>query len=173
LCDADVERLLAALDAATGPIERRDRALFATMLRCGLRLGSALGLDVSDIDFAMGEIFLRTLKGGGSASVVMPDDVASVLREHIGARSGGPVFVGSGGERIGARHARRRLAGWSTRAGIAGGVHPHQLRHTCGQRAYRRTKDVLVVASVLLHRSISSAAIYAHADREAVRRALA
>lgn len=173
LTEADTAKLLDALDGATSSIERRDRVLFVTMLRCGLRLGSALGLDVEDVDYARGELVLRTLKGGGEASAVMPDDVAEMLREHIGARTGGPVFVGSGGERLGARHARRRLAEWGMRAGVAGGVHPHQLRHTCGERAYRRTGDVLVVASVLLHRSVSSAAIYAHADREMVRRALA
>jgi integrase len=171
LSDADAGKLLAALDGARTAEERRDRALFVTMLRCGLRLGSALGLDVGDIDFDAGEIHVRVLKNGGEDLVVMPADVADLLREHAGGRASGPVFLASHGGRIGARHVRRRLEQWSARAGIAS-THPHALRHTCGQRIYRRTKDVLVVASALLHRSVASAAVYARADRAAVRAAM-
>jgi integrase/recombinase XerC len=171
LTDGDAAKLLAVLAEATTPIEVRDRALFTVMLRCGLRLGSALGLDIGDVDFAEGELALRTLKGGGHASAVMPDDVGSILREHIGPRTTGPVFVGAGGERIGARHARRRLAEWSGRAGLAS-IHPHALRHTFGQRLYLRTRDVVLVAAAMTHRSISSSQVYVRADREAVRRAI-
>jgi len=171
LSDVDAAKLLAALADASTMLERRDRAMFVVMLRCGLRLGSTLGLDVDDVDFAARELLLRSIKGGGEASAVMPDDVAALLRDHVGQRTGGALFLGSHGARIGARHARRRLAQWSKRAGIAS-THPHALRHTCGQRIYRRTKDVLVVASALLHRSVASAAIYARADRAAVRAAM-
>ncbi len=172
LSDVDAAKLLGALAGAHGADELRDRALFTTLLRTGLRLGSALALDIEDLDFDAGEVRVRALKGGGEDAVVMPGDLAALLREHIGHRAGGALFLGSHGARIGARHARRRLAQWAKRAGIADGAHPHQLRHTCGQRIYRRTKDVLVVASALLHRSVASAAIYARADRAAVRAAM-
>lgn len=171
LSDVDAAKLLAALDGAHGADELRDRALFTTLLRTGLRLGSALALDIEDLDFEAGEVRVRALKGGGEDMVVMPDDLAALLRDHVGQRTSGALFLGSHGARIGARHARRRLAQWSKRAGIAS-THPHALRHTCGQRIYRRTKDVLVVASALLHRSVASAAIYARADRAAVRAAM-
>ncbi len=171
LSDVDAAKLLGALAGAHGADELRDRALFTTLLRTGLRLGSALALDIEDLDFDAGEVRVRALKGGGEDAVVMPGDLAALLREHIGHRAGGALFLGSHGARIGARHARRRLAQWAKRAGISS-THPHALRHTCGQRIYRRTKDVLVVASALLHRSVASAAIYARADRAAVRAAM-
>lgn len=171
LSDVDAAKLLGALEGAQAADDLRDRALFTTLLRTGLRLGSALALDIEDLDFEAGEVRVRALKGGGEDTVVMPDDLATLLRDHVGQRTGGALFLGSHGARIGARHARRRLAQWSKRAGIAS-THPHALRHTCGQRIYRRTKDVLVVASALLHRSVASAAIYARADRAAVRAAM-
>ena len=37
--------------------------LFGLMLRTGLRIGSALGLDVEDVDFGRGELRLRKAKG--------------------------------------------------------------------------------------------------------------
>lgn len=171
LSDVDAAKLLAVLAEATTAIERRDRAMFLVMLRAGLRLGSALGLDVSDVDFSARELALRTLKGGGEASAVLPDDVAAILREHIGARTSGPLFVGTDGARIGARHARRRLAEWAKRAGVAS-IHPHALRHTFGQGLYMRTRDVVLVANAMCHRSITSSQVYVRADREAVRRAI-
>jgi site-specific recombinase XerC len=171
LSDADAAKLLAALDGARTVEERRDRALFVTMLRCGLRLGSALGLDVGDIDFDAGELVLRTLKGGGEDSVVMPADVARILREHVGERTSGPVFLASHGGRIGARHVRRRLEQWGMRAGV-GAVHPHALRHSFAMRVYERTGDVLVTAAALCHRSVASAQVYARPTRERVKAAV-
>jgi integrase/recombinase XerC len=172
LTDGDAAKLLAVLAEATTPIEVRDRALFTVMLRCGLRLGSALGLDIGDVDFGAGELVLRSIKGGGETTVVLPSDVAELLRAFIGGRTSGPVFTSSGCERICSRHARRRLAEWSSRAGLAS-IHPHALRHTFGQRLYLRTRDVVLVASAMTHRSISSSQVYVRADREAVRAALA
>jgi site-specific recombinase XerD len=171
LSDADAGKLLAALDGARTVEERRDRALFVTMLRCGLRLGSALGLDVGDIDFDAGEIHLRVLKNGGEDLVVLPDDVARILREHVGERTSGPVFLASHGGRIGARHVRRRLEQWGKRAGV-GAVHPHALRHSFAMRVYERTGDVLVTAAALCHRSVASAQVYARPTRERVRAAV-
>jgi integrase len=50
LLDFEVEeKLLATLAQATGPEETRDRVLFSMMLWTGLRIGSAIGLDRSDI----------------------------------------------------------------------------------------------------------------------------
>lgn len=171
LSEPDAAKLVTALMAASAPIDTRDRALFVTMLRCGLRLGSTLGLDVEDVNFESGELVLRSLKGGGEAAVVLPDDAAAMLRDHIGARSSGPVFLSSHGTRIGARHVRRRLAQWSTRAAIPS-THPHALRHAFAMRLYTRTQDVVLVAAALTHRNITSSQVYVHADRDAVRRAI-
>ena len=77
------------------------------------------------------------------------------------------------GARVKARQVTRRLDLWAERAGIEGGVHPHQLRHTFGQRVYARTRDVLVVARALTHGSVASAAMHARAGDEAVREAVA
>ena len=142
------------------------------LLRAGLRLGSALGLDVEDVDFETGELRLRKVKGGGEDAAILPESVAGLLRDHIGTRTSGPVFLSARGTRVGARHVRRRLAELGTRLGIKA-LRPHALRHTFAMRVYERTGDLLVTAAALGHRSISSTERYTRAARSDVRNAVA
>src|SRR6185295_14943741 len=99
LSDGEVERLVTVLATARTPAERRDRALFMLMLGTGIRLGSAVGLDVRDLDLDAGELRLRVLKNSGIDTVYVPRDLIGLLRDHIGARTEGPLFHGVGGGR--------------------------------------------------------------------------
>lgn len=173
LSDADRERLVRALDGAATDAERRDRALFRLLLGAGLRLGSALALDIGDLDLEAGEVRLRTMKNAEQDVAFVAEDVVAILREHVGARTEGAVFVGEHGGRVGARQAHRRLAWWARRAGIERSVHPHALRHTFGMAVYEASGDLLVTKRALCHRSANATAIYAraipHRVRDAVR----
>jgi integrase/recombinase XerC len=173
LADADCDRLLTALATARSPSERRDRALFLTLLSAGLRIGSALHLDVSDADLDAGELRLRRMKNGGEDVVFLPPATVAVLREYLGDRTTGPLFQASHGGRLTARSVHRRLCEWAERAGISGRVHPHRLRHTFGTRLFRTTGNVLLVARALCHKSVASTAIYVRVDAGAVRAAVA
>jgi integrase/recombinase XerC len=172
LADADCDRLLAALAGARSPSELRDRALFLTLLSAGLRIGSGLHLDVADADLDSGELRLRQLKGGGSDTVFIPPPTVEVLRAYVGERTTGPLFQASHGGRLTARSVHRRLEQWAERAGIAGRVHPHRLRHTFGTRLFRSTGNVLLTARALCHKSVASTAIYVRVDSASVRAAV-
>lgn len=172
LSDVDRERLVRTLDTATTPAERRDRACFRLLLGAGLRLGSAIALDVADLDLAGGEARLRRMKNGDEDSAFVPAEVVAILKEHIGSRTTGPVFVSEGGGRIGSRQVHRRLAEWGRRAGIVRALSPHCLRHTFGTTIYVATGDLLVTSRALSHRSLASAAVYARAGRDRVREAI-
>jgi len=63
LSDDDRRRLLYVLTQAYDPEGRRDHALFSLMLGSGIRVGSAVALDVGDVDLERGELWLRTTKG--------------------------------------------------------------------------------------------------------------
>jgi len=169
LSDAERERLVAALDQGRSVAELRDRALFRLLLGAGLRVGSALALDVEDLDLEARVVRMRTMKNADQDVAFVPADVVEILREHVGERRTGPVFEGVGGRRIGARQVHRRLAEWAGRAGIARAVSPHHLRHTFATRVYQRTGDLLVTARALGHRSVGSTMVYARGDARAVR----
>ena len=171
LNDGDVEKLMAVLATASTPAERRDQVLFATMLGTGIRLGSAIALDVSDLDLDARELRLRVLKNGGRDVVYVPKDLISVLREYLGSRTEGPLFQTVSGGRLGPRQLRYRLAWWGKRAGVPG-LHPHRLRHAFAQRLFASTSNVLLVARALCHRSAASTQIYVRVSEEMVRAAV-
>jgi site-specific recombinase XerC len=166
------ERLLAALAAGTGRAAERDRVLFELMLGTGIRLGSALGLDIHDIEPGQGTLELRRTKGDAPQRVYVPDAIMKRLVALVARPRGEPVFVGPGGERLGARQVHRRLRTWCAKAGIERRVSPHSLRHTFALGLYEKTGDVLLVQAALNHRSIQSTTIYARASGERVRAAV-
>ncbi|MEQ1735727.1 MAG: tyrosine-type recombinase/integrase [Rhodoglobus sp.] len=169
--EADVERLVRALDGATTRVARRDRAMILVLARSGVRVGSLVALDVEDLDGD--QLTIRRLKGGGEDSVFLPTDALAALREHLGDRTTGPMFAGPNERRIGTRHVGRRLAEIATKAGIAGVVSPHRLRHSVGVRLYSRTGDVLLTARALCHRSVASTQVYARVADAQLRAAIA
>lgn len=169
--EQDADRLLAALSQAHTEADLRDWAMFLTMLRTGIRVGTAVALDVDDLDLDAGELRLRTLKGGDRDVVFVPPDVVDLLRRYVAERTAGPLFPGAGGNRLGTRQVARRLAGWAQRAGIRR-TSPHALRHAFGQRLYDQTGDLLVTARAMCHRSLSSTGVYARPSEQRVREAV-
>lgn len=172
MSDEEQGRLLLALAHGNDAAARRDHALFALMLGSGIRIGSALALEVGDVDLDAGELRLRTTKGDAPTIVFLGRAVRDHLRRYMDGQAAGPLFVGLHGRALCARHAARRLGIWCERAGIRSGVRPHDLRHAFAIRIYRKTRDLLLVQQALRHRSIVSTTVYARADNDSVRAAI-
>ena len=170
LRDDEQKRLLAVLAAATGPEAARDRMLVEVLLRTGIRIGSALALDVGDLDFAHGELTLRSTKNNRPTTAVLPADVAKRLNAFVAGRTDGPVFL-AGDARISMRHAQRRLTAWFAKAGIAG-KSAHSLRHSFACGLLAKTGDLRLVQNAMNHASIVSTTVYAQIDREKLRAAV-
>ncbi len=164
------KRLLAVLTKATGPEAARDRMLVELLLGTGIRIGSALALDISDIDFAHREIRLRTTKNDRPTTAVLPTGVAIKLKAFVAGRTDGPVFR-AGDRRVSMRHAQRRLANWFAAAGIVGRS-AHALRHTFATALLGRTGDLRLVQAAMNHASIVSTTIYTQVDHERLREAV-
>jgi len=172
LSEAEEARLVEVLGRGTDPAPRRDRVLFTLMLRTGIRLGSALGLDVEDAHLDRGEILLRTMKNARQDVVMIPRAIREDLRAWIGDRREGPLFLSRPGQRLGARQARRRFQVILEAAGVDRVSGTHCLRHTLGTRVYERSGDIALAQAALHHRSIASTLVYARADQERLRKAL-
>jgi site-specific recombinase XerD len=172
LSDDEQHRLLGALSTATGCEAERDHALFHLLLASGVRLGSALALDVDDVDLEGGEVQLRVAKGDRRERVFLGAAIMAHLERYLAGRKTCPVFAARDGRRITQRHAQRRFAGWIEAAGIARKVSPHALRHSFGMRIYSKTHDLILTKQALRHRSVSSTLVYARASEERLRQAL-
>jgi integrase/recombinase XerD len=168
----DVTALLAVLAADPAPAARRDRALVSFLFGTGARLGSALALEVGDVDLAAGTATLRELKGGGTMTVYLRPELVSLLTVAVAGRRSGPVFAGRDGGHLTPRHVQRRFEEWLAKAGVRGRYSPHSCRHSFALGLYERTGDVLLVQSALGHRSISSTLVYARASADRVRAAV-
>lgn len=173
LSDAQVDALLTALDAVRGETARRDRLLVRLLLATGMRLGSALALDVEDLDLATGAVTLRRVKRDRVERVFLGREVRDQLAEHLRRQrlTRGPLFRGPQGERLVDRHARRRICDLLDRIG-AHDATVHSLRHTFATRLLRATGDLFLVKRALLHRSIASTAVYLDVSDERLRAAM-
>ena len=126
----DVAAVHAVLEADTTVAGRRDHALFSFLLGTGARLGSALALDVGDVDLGAGTATLRELKGGGTMTVYLRAQLVDLLGAATAGRRSGPVFAGRDGGHLSPRRVQRRFEGWLAKAGIRRRYSPHSLRHT-------------------------------------------
>lgn len=171
LSDEGLARLETIMAGAWSESARRDRVLVHLLLATGIRLGSALALDVGDVDLVRGELALRTMKNAGTGRVYLNARVAAELRSLIGKRVEGPVFTTQSGERLGRRHAQRRIVAWLRAVGARSAT-THSLRHTFGQRLLDRTGDLALVQAAMLHRSVTSTTVYVRVSPERLRAAV-
>jgi site-specific recombinase XerC len=155
-------------------VGRRDHALFLLLAATGIRLGSAIALDVEDVDLDLGAgvVHVRHLKGGGDQEVYISASLGEVLKKHVENRKSGPLFLSQNGTRISARQVQRRLGEWTVRAGIKDSYSPHALRHGFALGLYEKTADLPLCQAALGHASITSTTVYARASQDRVRAAV-
>jgi integrase len=131
----EVAALLAALAADASLAGKRDRALFSFLLGTGARLGSALALEVGDLDLGAGTATLRELKRGGTLTVYLRAELVALLTAAVEDRRTGPVFAGRDGGHLCPRHVQRRFTEWLAKAGVRARYSPHSCRHSLYVRA--------------------------------------
>lgn len=166
LSEREVAALRAALAQAETPSEKRDRVLFELLLGTGLRIGSALGLEVGDVDLEDRRLWVRVAKRGRQQVVGFDAELGALLAEHLGNRTSGFVFESLAGKPLTPRAAQRRLAPWVRKAGIRRAVTQHQLRHTFATRLYAKTRDIELLRLALNHASLSTSGRYARYPNE-------
>ncbi|BCB76030.1 site-specific tyrosine recombinase XerD [Phytohabitans flavus] len=135
LTPEEVDALLAAADADTGPHAARNRAVVALLADLGLRVGELISLDLEDIGYERGHRSVRFVgKGGRPRRRALAPGTSAALDAYLTVRPGPPegaVFLTASGARLD-RHAVFRLVRRLAReAGIPAWakLSPHSLRH--------------------------------------------
>jgi len=169
---ADAAALLRTCDRRH-PDGRRNYAVILLLLRLGLRASEAAGLTLDDISWRAGEILVRG-KGRREDRLPLPADVGEAIGAYL--RRGRPsttqrvLFLraiaplgplGRGGVSDIVRRACRR-------AGVTP-VGAHCLRHTLACALVAADVPLPQIGELLRHRGITSTAIYARVDRDALR----
>ncbi len=167
--DVDQMQRLLNLPGDT-PLVRRDRAVLELFYSSGLRLAELCALDLPQLDLDGGTV---TVTGKGRKTRVVPVGrcARDALRDWLAVRGhwcGDPaeqaVFLSRRGRRLAPRSLQQRLQYWAARQGLAGGVHPHLLRHSCASHLLESSGDLRAVQELLGHAHLSTTQIYTHLD---------
>jgi integrase/recombinase XerD len=173
----EVDRLLEA--ASAGGL--RDRALLELLYAAGLRVSEAIGLDREDV--SLDGAFVRVIGKGDRERLVPIGEVsidyltewldgprpALMALHHVEPVRGGPVFLGDRGRRLARQQAWGAVTAAAERAGLAGRVSPHTLRHSFATHLLEGGADLRVVQELLGHASISTTQLYTHVTGERIR----
>ena len=174
---AQQERVLAAFAARPSLAGRRDYAMIATALLCGLRVSELVTVQLTDLDLEAG-----TLTVIGKGNKQRECAVVPRLREILGAylAQTRPALVGRqyGSPYLFTRASRRTKRGrspdplltrsiWYTLdrqiSPIVGQrVHPHMLRHSFASRLRENGAPLELIQEALGHANIATTLVYAH-----------
>ena len=175
LSSDELQRLLSCCERESA-VGRRNWAILLLLARLGLRAGEVVALRLDDLDWAAGELCIRSA-GTRADHLPIPQDVGEALADYL--RHGRPacasrrVFV-----RIRAPHR-----GFATSAAIStlvmralarAGLNPahkgaHLLRHTVATQMLRRGASLTEIGELLRHRNPQTTMIYAKVDLDLLR----
>jgi integrase/recombinase XerC len=150
----------------------RDSALLELLYGAGLRVGELVALDVRDVDAQSGDVRVWG-KGGKERIVPLPALAREAMAAWLARRRragvlGEPLFIAMRRgaalpdrvRRLGERDVRRILRSLAARAGIAGPVHPHRLRHSYATHLLEMGADLREIQELLGHASLSTTQKY-------------
>ena len=175
-CEALAEADAPARSGGPEAARLRDRALVELLYGAGLRVGELVGLDARDVDLRRAEVRVWG-KGDKERIVPLPGAARDALeawlrwRERPGVLSE-PLFVSlrvsrdGTLRRLGVRDVRRVLARRARRAGVAGRIHPHRLRHSYATHLLDMGADLREIQELLGHASLSTTQKYTGVSAE-------
>lgn len=165
-----VARLLEGAGPAEDPAALRDLALLEFLYGCGARVSEAMRLSVDDLDFE-GDFAVVRLLGKGNKERLVPLGGFAVRalqayltrgRPALAAKGGGSpsLFLNLRGAPLSRQSAWERIDRAATRAGLAGRVSPHTLRHSFATHLLEGGASIREVQELLGHASVSTTQIY-------------
>ncbi|MFI7553373.1 tyrosine-type recombinase/integrase [Micromonospora sediminimaris] len=142
LAPDEVDALLAAAEAETGPTAARNRAAVALLADLGLRVGELVSLDLADLGAERGHRSVRFVgKGGRSRRRALTPGTAYAVDAYLAERAAaqrvevaqltGPLLVTASGARLDRHSVFRLVRRLARSAGIDAWARlsPHSLRH--------------------------------------------
>lgn len=154
------------------------RAMLELFYSSGLRLSELVGLDVGCLDTTRRTV--RVLgKGGKERIVPVGRPAIEAVETYLAERSGregklkpsDPLFLAPRGKRMNGRHVHRLVREACARAGDSRALGPHALRHSFATHLLDRGADLVSIAEMLGHSSLSTTQKYTHLTVERLKKA--
>ena len=150
----------------------RDRAMLGIYYGCGLRRSEGTALNVKDILFKEGLVFVRAGKGCKQRYVPMTGKVKDDLWDYVFLTRGKiksrcrskeeALFLSERGKRLGGNQVLTRIRYLAGRAGISKTAGIHSLRHSVASHLLQSGLTLEEVSRFLGHSSLESTQIYTH-----------
>ena len=175
----EVTHLLESIDKST-VIGLRDFTLFSLIYAMGLRIGEAIAINVTDIDFTNEMLHIHG-KGRREREVPLTEPVSKLLKAWLEARccmlnafKEKAFFLSKKGNRLSPRTAEDQFQKIVKRSGPFSIDHvtPHTLRHAFASHAVDGKCDMLVLKTILGHASLKTTEIYIHPSIKTLRAAI-
>lgn len=162
LTDQEIFRLFDELKGEWRPLAR-------FLLHTGLRVSEAFSLSPRDVDRDLAGVVIRAAVSKTRYARRVPLNLSAQRAWRLAyhhPRAGRSVTWSRSSQRAPVRSFQLALAAAAARAGIAGRVSPHTLRHTFASRLAGAGVNLRVVQELLGHRRLSSTQHYLHTTQE-------
>jgi integrase/recombinase XerD len=162
------EEVKALLEA---PRNLGHRAILAAMYGTGLRVSEVTSLKVQDLDRGRGVIWVRGGKGRKDRQVMLPHTLREALVAYWRWKRPTEWFFTGGkpDSPISQKAIFLACRKAAQTAGIAKPVHPHSLRHAFATHLLEDGANLLVIQTLLGHRSLKTTARYLHLAASTIR----
>lgn len=160
------------------PVSIRDRAALELLYASGMRVGELTGLDVDDVDLAVGTARVlgkgakeRIVPFGAPAAAALTAWLDSGRPRLVTAESGPALFLGRRGRRADQRQIREAVQRLLAHLPDAPHLGPHGLRHSAATHLVEGGADLRTVQELLGHASLATTQIYTHVSVDRLRAA--
>ena len=154
--------------------EFRDYVLMHFLIDGMCRIGEALALKHSDIDFGIktATIPATIAKNRKSRTIPLQSITARLMKELISENKADfdsdYIFLTNYGEQMTRDHFRKRLNDYAKKAGITKNVHPHLFRHTAATMFLESGGDLRHLQILLGHADFRMVMRYTHLSKAAL-----
>ncbi len=169
LRDEDVDRLFRVIR------NKRDRAMFMLMLRCGLRVEEVARLSLAALDLRRAQLFVYEGKGAKDRVVYLSNDAHKILVRYLKTRSSSRAkrvfLIEKGrfkGKPIKVRGIQHRMQHYANKVGLK--VSCHHLRHTMATQLLNADADLVTIQDLLGHTRIKTTQRYCRISNLKVQR---
>jgi len=183
LSEEEVESLFEVAGFDKTPIGLRNKIMLYLLYVSGMRISELTKLQLSDIHFDTGLIFVHG-KGGKGRMVPIPEQMLAMLKEYINTIHNAfvhkkglrkteylfPVYYGGQSKPISRQAFWIILRQLWQKTDIDRPISPHKLRHSFATHMLKNGADLRSLQLLLGHENLSTVQIYTHVETSYIRK---
>ena len=157
------------------PKEIRDKAMLELLYATGIRVTELTNLKMGDVNMQVGYILCRdgekerVIPFGNAAKNALTRYLEKARANLIPDGKSEYLFVNCSGQPMSRQGFWKLLKYYAKKAGIAGDITPHTLRHCFAAHLVENGADLRSVQEMLGHSDISTTQIYANMNQNRIR----